>query len=88
MLRFLTNQGILISFLSEISESYQWVKLEISGTAPIPRSGCQMTINKQGKIVIYGGYSKSKVKKDVEKGIVHTDMFFLAPQEKPESAER
>jgi len=68
-------------------ESYQWVKLEISGTAPTPRSGCQMTINKQGKIVIYGGYSKSKVKKDVEKGIVHTDMFFLAPQEKPESAE-
>jgi len=68
-------------------ETYQWVKLDISGTAPAPRSGCQMTVNKQGKIVVYGGYSKSKVKKDVEKGIVHTDMFFLAPQEKPESAD-
>ena len=70
------------------TETYQWVKLDISGTAPAPRSGCQMTVNKQGKIVIYGGYSKSKVKKDVEKGVVHTDMFFLAPQEKAENAER
>ena len=43
-----------------------------------------MTVNKQGKIVIYGGYSKLKLKKDVEKGVAHNDMFFLAPQEKPE----
>merc|ERR1712212_392606 len=68
-------------------ETYQWVKLDISGTPPSPRSGCQMAVNKQGKIVIFGGYSKSKVKKDVEKGVVHTDMFFLAPQEKADSAE-
>ena len=45
-----------------------------------------MTVNKQGKLVIFGGYSKSKVKKDLEKGVVHADMFFLAPQEKADGA--
>lgn len=32
---------------------------------------------KDGKILIYGGYSKEKVKKDVDKGKVHSDAFLL-----------
>ena len=35
-----------------------------------------------GKVLIYGGYSKEKVKKDVDKGVTHTDMFILAPDSK------
>lgn len=35
-----------------------------------------------GKILITGGYSKEKVKKDVDKGTVHTDMFILSPDSK------
>ena len=29
-------------------------------------------------IVVYGGYSKEHVKKEVEKGQTHTDMFMLS----------
>ncbi|XP_012817763.2 kelch domain-containing protein 4 isoform X2 [Xenopus tropicalis] len=58
-------------------DSFTWAKLSPSGTAPLPRSGCQMTTNQDGSVVIYGGYSKQKVKKDVDKGTVHTDMFLL-----------
>lgn len=30
-----------------------------------------------GRILITGGYSKNKVKKDVDKGVIHTDAFTL-----------
>lgn len=30
-----------------------------------------------GRVLIYGGYSKEKVKKDVDKGHVYTDAFIL-----------
>ena len=33
-----------------------------------------------GKVLVFGGYSKVKVKKDVDQGTVHTDMFLLAPE--------
>lgn len=56
--------------------------LKIAGTAPAPRSGCQMIPLADGKILINGGYSKERVKKDVDKGTVHTDMFLLSPESK------
>ena len=33
-----------------------------------------------GRILILNGYSKTKLKKDVDKGVVHTDAFILAPE--------
>lgn len=30
-----------------------------------------------GRILVYGGYSREKVKKDVDKGTAHTDLFYL-----------
>ena len=35
-----------------------------------------------GRILISGGYSKDKIKKDVDKGIIHTDAFLLFPDSK------
>ena len=34
----------------------------------------------QTKILVYGGYSRDKVKKDVDLGKTHTDMFLLVPE--------
>jgi len=34
----------------------------------------------QGRVMIYGGYSKERVKKDVDKGKIHTDMTMLVPE--------
>lgn len=51
----------------------------IVGTPPAPRSACIVLPTPEGKILVYGGYSKDKVKKDVDKGVVHTDMFLFAP---------
>ncbi|KAG8562527.1 hypothetical protein GDO81_015710 [Engystomops pustulosus] len=58
-------------------DSFTWAKISPSGTSPSPRSGCQLTTTQDGSIVVYGGYSKQRVKKDVDKGTVHTDMFLL-----------
>ena len=33
----------------------------------------------RGAIIVYGGYSKERAKKDVDVGKTHTDMFMLAP---------
>ncbi|NXD74189.1 KLDC4 protein, partial [Eolophus roseicapillus] len=58
-------------------DSFTWSKLAPSGIGPAPRSGCQMAANPEGSIIIYGGYSKQRIKKDVDKGTLHTDMFLL-----------
>ncbi|KAM3918373.1 kelch domain-containing protein 4 isoform 2-T2 [Leptodactylus fuscus] len=65
-------------------DSFTWAKILPSNTGPSPRSGCQLTTTQDGSIVVYGGYSKQRVKKDVDKGTVHTDMFLL----KMEGAEK
>ncbi|XP_060520369.1 kelch domain-containing protein 4 [Cylas formicarius] len=61
-------------------ETYKWTKVEPVGTPPAPRSGCCMAALSDGRILIYGGYSKEKVKKDVDKGCVYTDAFILVPE--------
>ncbi|CAO2609676.1 Kelch domain-containing protein 4 [Lemmus lemmus] len=62
-------------------DTFQWSKLSPSGPGPTPRSGCLMAVTPQGSIVVYGGYSKQRVKKDVDKGTQHSDMFLLKPEE-------
>ncbi|XP_051024624.1 kelch domain-containing protein 4 [Acomys russatus] len=62
-------------------DTFLWSKLSPSGPGPTPRSGCLMAVTPQGSIAIYGGYSKQRVKKDVDKGIQHSDMFLLKPEE-------
>ncbi|XP_037733833.1 kelch domain-containing protein 4 isoform X3 [Chelonia mydas] len=58
-------------------DTFTWTKLSPSGTGPVPRSGCQMATTPEGNIIVYGGYSKQRIKKDVDKGTLHTDMFLL-----------
>ncbi|KAJ8247453.1 hypothetical protein GJAV_G00246560 [Gymnothorax javanicus] len=66
-------------------ESYSWSRLAPSGSGPCPRSACQMTPVPDGSgVLIYGGYSKVKAKKDVDKGTIHADMFLLKRDGKDE----
>ncbi|KAM9048193.1 kelch domain-containing protein 4 isoform 3-T5 [Megaptera novaeangliae] len=65
-------------------DAFTWSRLSPSGTGPTPRSGCQMTVTAQGSIVIYGGYSKQRVRKDVDRGTQHSDMFLLKAEEERE----
>ncbi|XP_046889743.1 kelch domain-containing protein 4 [Hypomesus transpacificus] len=59
-------------------DSFTWSRLAPSGSAPSPRSACQMTSTPDGSgVIIYGGYSKVRAKKDVDKGTIHSDMFLL-----------
>jgi len=57
-----------------------------TGIPPAPRSGCVMVALSDGKVLIYGGYSKEKIKREVDKGVIHADMFLLTPESKYLSA--
>ncbi|XP_068169949.1 kelch domain-containing protein 4 isoform X1 [Antennarius striatus] len=64
-------------------DTFTWSRVTPSGSAPSPRSACQMTSTPDGtSVIIYGGYSKVRVKKDVEKGTIHSDMFVLKREAK------
>jgi len=42
-------------------------------------TGCVIAAtHEQNRIIVYGGYSKERVKRDVDRGQVHTDMFALS----------
>nr|XP_004999432.1 kelch domain-containing protein 4 isoform X1 [Cavia porcellus] len=62
-------------------DTFTWSRLAPSGLGPSPRSGCQMSVTPQGSIMVYGGYSKQRVKKDVDRGTQHSDMFLLKHEE-------
>jgi len=59
-------------------EERKWAKLVTVGSEPSPRSACQLFAGEDGRVVVYGGYCKEKVKKR-EIGVTHTDMFLLSP---------
>ncbi|XP_074533808.1 kelch domain-containing protein 4 [Halichoeres trimaculatus] len=64
-------------------DTYSWSRLHPQGLPPSPRSACQITSILDGVgVIIYGGYSKVRVKKDVEKGTIHSDMFLLKQEGK------
>ena len=77
----------------------KWKKLEITGVKPpSPRSGSNMFSTSDGRIVIYGGYCKEKVKSKVatgkkgnvgdsskEVGKTLDDMFLLVPDKHDET---
>jgi len=69
-------------------ETRTWRKIEPVGVAPSPRSGCQMVTLPDGRILITGGYSKNKVKKDVDKGVIHTDAFTLVQDKHDETGKK
>ncbi|ESO83105.1 hypothetical protein LOTGIDRAFT_169748 [Lottia gigantea] len=68
------------------TENYTWSRITTSGITPSPRSGCVLTVNQDtGRIVVYGGFCKEKVKKDEEKGTAFTDLYSLTMEGKGES---
>lgn len=67
-------------------ETYTWTTVNPFGFGPCPRSGCVFVASDSGRAVVYGGYSKERLKKDVDKGTTHADMFVLALEKKREGA--
>lgn len=64
-------------------ETYQWQEIKPSGAIkPAPRSAGCMAATPDGKILIWGGYSKTAVKKEIDRGVTHSDMFALVPESK------
>ncbi|GFS88950.1 kelch domain-containing protein 4 [Nephila pilipes] len=63
-------------------ETYTWNKIEAVGKIPSFRSGCLFTSLVDGRMLLYGGYTKEKVKKDADKGISHSDMYYLQVDDK------
>ncbi|XP_039314143.1 kelch domain-containing protein 4 isoform X2 [Solenopsis invicta] len=63
-------------------ETYTWRKIDPAGTTPAPRSGCVLLPTPDNKVIVYGGYSKEKVKKNVDRGCIHDDMFLLTQEDK------
>lgn len=62
-------------------ETYTWSKVDVSGSPPEPRSSCMLLpLQDQTRVMVYGGYSKERVKKDVDRGKTHTDMFLFMPE--------
>lgn len=60
-------------------ENYVWTKIEASSNPPPERSGCCMTAAQDGKIYVWGGYSKSSQKNKFERGVTYSDMYSLTP---------
>ena len=56
---------------------FAWTKIAAGGTAPSPRSACQLLPAAAG-VLVCGGYSKTRVKKDVEKGQACEDMHMVS----------
>lgn len=63
-------------------ESYTWLEVTVGGSLPSPRSGCCMVAGQDGKILVWGGFSKTAVKKGVDRGVSHADMFALGAESK------
>uniref|UniRef100_A0A336MIZ2 CSON002418 protein n=1 Tax=Culicoides sonorensis TaxID=179676 RepID=A0A336MIZ2_CULSO len=61
-------------------ESYTWLNVQISGTGPSPRSAICFAAAQDGKLLVWGGFSKSPVKKGIDRGVTHSDMFSLIPE--------
>lgn len=79
------DTGISYKYFNDVwcfsLETYTWHEIKPSGLIkPAARSACCMTATPDGKILIWGGYSKSAIKKDVDRGITHSDMFALIPE--------
>lgn len=64
-------------------EDYKWQEIKCGGVnPPPPRSGCCLAACPDGKLLMWGGYSKSVVKKELDKGTTHWDSYSLVPDSK------
>lgn len=67
-------------------QSYAWHRVNAAG-GPSPRSAPSLSTTPQGHLLVFGGYSRLKMKRDgVEKAVVHSDAWTLVPSEMPASS--
>lgn len=79
------DSGVSYRYFNDIwmfsMESYTWQEIKPMGVVqPLPRSAPCMVATPDGKIIVWGGYSRSPVKKDIDRGVTHNDMFSLVPE--------
>ncbi len=60
-------------------ETEHWEEMKFSTIdTPSPRSACHfLPCSKNNSVVVFGGFTKEKLKKEKEKGIIHSDMYIL-----------
>lgn len=62
-------------------ETYTWHEIKCEGAIkPAPRSAGSMAATPDGRLLVWGGYSRTSVKKDVDRGVTHMDMFVLTQE--------
>lgn len=81
------DSGISYKYFNDMwmfsMETYTWQEIQ-TGTSikPAPRSAGCITATPDGKILVWGGYSRTSVKKEIDRGITHQDFFALVPDSK------
>lgn len=78
------DSGLSYKYFNDIwmfsMESYTWQEIVPTGVVkPAPRSAGCMAATPDGKILVWGGYSRTSVKKEIDRGVTHQDMFALVP---------
>lgn len=82
------DNGVSYKYFNDIwafsMETYKWQEIKPIGNSPQPqpRSACCMAPTTDGKILIWGGYSRTSIKKEIDRGVTHSDMFALVPESK------
>lgn len=62
-------------------ETYTWHEIKCEGAIkPAPRSAGCLAATPDGKLLVWGGYSRTSVKKEIDRGITHSDMFVLTQE--------
>lgn len=79
------DSGISYKYYNDIwmfsLETYTWHEIKPTGVVkPPPRSAGCMAATTDGKLLVWGGYSKTAIKKEIDRGVTHTDMFVLVPE--------
>lgn len=79
------DSGISYTYFNDVwmfsMETYTWHEIKCEGVIkPAPRSAGCMAATPDGKLLVWGGYSRTSVKKDIDRGVTHSDMFVLTPE--------
>lgn len=81
------DSGVSYTYFNDVwmfsMETYTWHEIKCEGAIkPAPRSAGCLAATLDGKLLVWGGYSRTSVKKEIDRGVTHADMFVLTPESK------